>query len=712
MQNVIKHSGTPQSGEKGMIDMTTDYNKTSEANPLLEEYGTLYDAIPYDRITLGHYIPAVKEAIRREECIIEEICNNAAKADFDNTIVALEHSGLLLGNIIGAFNAVANACSNDEVLAIEEEMQQLYVAHRNNITLNERLFERIKAVYNSDKSHLNDEQQRLLEQTYESFVRNGANLTGNEREEFRALTERLAVLAVKFQENSIKDTDGYTLLVTDERDLEGLPADVIEAAHNNAKENGKDGWLFTLHRPSYLPFITFCRNRELRRQMYMAYSTIGAKGNSHDNRETVKETVNSRLKLARLLGYNTYSDYVLSERMAQNTDAVFSMLGKLTWSYLPVAQREMEEITAFAKSYEGDDFDFKPWDFAYYSERLKEKKYDLTDEMVRPYFELNQAIYGAFYLATRLYGVTFKQNHDIPVFTPDAKVWEVYDYDGTYLALLYCDFYARKGKHAGAWMDSIKPQYKDADGTDHRPHITLSTNYRKPLPGKPTLLNHDEFNTLMHEFGHCMHGILSDVTYPSLCSPNVLWDFVEMPSQIMENFATEEEFLQHFAFHHKTGNNIPAETLRKIEQARTFNAGYQCVRQVGLGLIDQAWHNISQPFEGDVLEYEHSATAALRVMKPIEGTGITPQFGHIMSGGYAAGYYSYKWAEMLDADAFSRFKEEGILNMKVAQSFREEILSKGDSRHPMELYMRFRGRKPQIEPLLERDGIKTICPHL
>lgn len=695
-----------------MIDMTTDYNKTSEANPLLEEYGTPYGAIPYDRITLGHYIPAIKEAIRREECIIEEICNNAAKADFDNTIVALEHSGLLLGNIIGAFNAVANACSNDEVLAIEEEMQQLYVAHRNNITLNERLFERIKAVYNSDKSHLNDEQQRLLEQTYESFVRNGANLTANEREEYRTLTERLAALAVKFQENSIKDTDGYTLLVTDERDLEGLPADVIEAAHNNAKENGKEGWLFTLHRPSYLPFITFCRNRELRRQMYMAYSTIGAKGNSHDNRETVKETVNCRLKLARLLGYNTYSDYVLSERMAQNTDAVFSMLGKLTWSYLPVAQREMEEIKEFARSHEGDDFDFQPWDFAYYSERLKEKKYDLTDEMVRPYFELNQAIYGAFYLATRLYGVTFKQNHDIPVFTPDAKVWEVYDYDGTYLALLYCDFYARKGKHAGAWMDSIKPQYKNADGTDHRPHITLSTNYRKPLPGKPTLLNHDEFNTLMHEFGHCLHGILSDVTYPSLCSPNVLWDFVEMPSQIMENFATEEEFLQHFAFHHKTGDNIPAETLHKIEQARTFNAGYQCVRQVGLGLIDQAWHNISQLFEGDVLEYEHSATAALRVMKPIEGTGITPQFGHIMSGGYAAGYYSYKWAEMLDADAFSRFKEEGILNMKVAQSFREEILSKGDSRHPMELYLRFRGRKPQIEPLLERDGIKTICPHL
>lgn len=692
--------------------MTYKNNNKTEGNPLLEKYDTPHNAIPYDRITLKDYIPAIKKAIRNEEKIVEEICNSNEVSTFDNTIAALDYSGVQLGNIIGAFNAVANASSNDEILEIEEEMQQLYVTHKNNITLNKKLFERIKNVHDSDQSHLSREQQRLLEQTYDSFMRNGANLKDNERDEYRKLTERLATLAIKFQENSIKDTDAYTLHITDGKDLEGLPADVIDAAHNNAKENGKKGWLFTLHRPSYIPFITFCRNRELRREMYMAYSTIGAKGNSHDNREIVKETVNTRLALARLLGYNTYSDYILSERMAQNTDAVFSMLGKLTWSYLPVAQREMEEIKAFAKSIEGEEFDFQPWDFAYYSERLKENKYDLTDEMIRPYFELNQAIYGAFYLATRLYGVTFKQNHDIPVFTPDAKVWEVYDYDGTYLALLYCDFYARKGKHAGAWMDSIKPQYKDADGTDHRPHITLSTNYRKPLPGKPTLLNHDEFNTLMHEFGHCLHGILSDVTYPSLCSPNVLWDFVEMPSQIMENFATEEEFLQHFAFHHETGDNIPAETLRKIEQSRTFNAGYQCVRQVGLGLIDQAWHNISQPFDGDVLAYEHSATAALKVMSPIEGTGITPQFGHIMSGGYAAGYYSYKWAEMLDADAFSRFKEEGILNMKVAQSFREEILSKGDSEHPMTLYIRFRGRKPQIEPLLERDGIETTCPHL
>ena len=687
-------------------------NNNTIQNPLLAPYDTPFGAIPYDRITLEHFVPAIKEAIENEKKAIDAICYNNEPATFENTIVALDRSGLVLGEIIGAFNALANAQSNDEILAVEEEIELLCTAHHNDISLNEQLFARIKEVYNSDTSMLDTAQKRLLEQTYTSFIRGGANLTGNDREEYRKLKERLSVLAIKFQENNIKDTDAFTLHITDEADIDGVPEDVKDAAANNAKENGKDGWLFTLHRPSYLPFITFCRNRELRRQMYMAYSTTSSKGNEYDNREIVKETVNTRLRLARLMGYNTYSDYVLAERMAQNTDAVFSMLGKLTWSYLPVAKKEITEIMALAKECEGADFEFKPWDFAYYSERLKEKKYELSDEMVRPYFELNQAIYGMFYLATRLYGITFTQNHDIPLFNPDVKVWEVYDFDGKFLALLYCDFFARKGKHAGAWMDSIKPQYKDADGTDHRPHVTLSTNYRKPLPGKPTLLNFDEVNTLMHEFGHCLHGILSDVTYPSQCSPNVLWDFVEMPSQIMENFASEEELLKHFAFHHKTGENMPQDMLEKIKEMRNFKAGYQCIRQVGLGLIDQAWHNIQEPFEGDVLEYEHSVTAALRVMTPEKSTGITPHFGHIMSGGYAAGYYSYKWAEMLDADAYDLFKKNGVLNMKVAQSFRDNILSKGDSDHPMTLYLKFRGHKPQVEPLLERDGIKTICPHL
>ena len=689
-----------------------DNNNRIKENPFTLPYETPFGAIPYDRITLDDFIPALKEGIRRENDTIENICNSEEPATFGNTIAALDRAGMMLGDVVGAFNALINARSYDEILAIEEEIEILYTAHRNDINLNEKLFSRIKAVYESDNSHLSTEQKRLLENTYEGFIRGGAALEGEARNEYRRLTEKLATLSIRFQENCIKDTDSFTLDITDRNELEGIPEDVIEAARNTAKENSKEGWTFTLHRPSYLPFITFCRNRELRKEMYMAYNTIGAKGNSHDNREIVKETVNCRLKLARLLGYNTYSDYVLAERMAQNSDAVFSMLGKLTWSYLPAARKEMDEIIEFAKEQEGEDFNFNRWDFAYYSEKLKEKKYSISDEMVRPYFELNQAIYGAFYLATRLYGITFKQNHEIPVYNPDVKVWEVYDYDGRFLALLYCDFFARKGKHAGAWMDSIKPQYKDADGTDHRPHITLSTNYRKPMPGKPTLLNHDEFNTLMHEFGHCLHGILSDVTYPSLCSPNVLWDFVELPSQIMENFATEEEFIKHFAFHHENGETIPAELMEKIKESHTFKAAYQCIRQVGLGLIDQAWHNITEPFAGDVLDYEHEVTAALRVMPTIDSTGITPQFGHIMSGGYAAGYYSYKWAEMLDADAFSLFKEEGVMNMKTAQSFRENILAKGDTEHPMTLYIRFRGRKPQIEPLLERDGIPTICPHL
>lgn len=699
--------------DSNMRKMKEDNIKTGiEDNPLLMPYGTQFNAIPYDRITLSHFVPAVKAAIDNEKKSIGAICDNEAPADFENTIAALDRAGLQLNEISCAFNALANARSDDAILAVEEEIELLRTAHSNDICLNERLFERIKHVYQSDNSLLTAEQRRLTEQTYMGFVRNGANLQGADRDKYRKLTEQLATLAIKFHENTIKDTDAFTLHVNDINDLDGIPADVIEAARNNAKENGKEGWLFTLHRPSYLPFMTFCRKRELRKEMYMAYNTIGARNNSHDNRNIVKETVNCRLHLAQLLGYDTYSDYILAERMAQNTDAVFSMLGKLTWAYLPAAHRELDEIRAFARQCEGEDFVLERWDFAFYSERLKEKKYRLTDEMVRPYFELNQAIHGVFYLATRLYGITFRQNHQIPVFNPDVKVWEVYDYDGRYLALLYCDFFARKGKHAGAWMDSIKPQYKDSDNVDHRPHITLSTNFRKPMPGKPTLLNHDEVNTLLHEFGHCLHGILSDVTYAGLCSPNVLWDFVELPSQIMENYTTEEELLKHFAFHYQTGENMPQEILHKLKESHTFNAGYQCIRQVGLGLIDQAWHNITTPFDGDVLEYEHSVTAALRVMPTIKEAGITPQFEHIMSGGYAAGYYSYKWAEMLDADAFSLFKKNGVLDMKTAQSFRDNILSKGDSEHPMTLYLKFRGRKPQIEPLLQRDGIESICPHL
>ncbi len=675
-------------------------------NPFCNEYNTPFNAIPYDRITLEHFIPAIKEGIRREQESIDNICADTEEPTFANTIEAYERSGNMLGDVMCAFEALINSRSYDKIIAVSEEIHQLYTVHRNNVTLNKALFARIKAVKEKENSNLAKEQQRLLQETYTMFERSGANLDDNERKEYRTLSERLSHLSIKFQENLIKDTDEFTLNITNPADVEGMPSDLLEAAASTAHEQQQTGWTFTLHRPSYLPFITFCRNRELRRRMYIEYSTLCSKGNAYDNRTTVKEIVNTRLRLANLLGYDTYSDYILAERMAQNSDAVFSMLGKLTWAYLPAARAEMNEIIALAKKCEGDDFEFMPWDFAFYSEKLKEQKYNLTDEMTRPYFNLEQAIYGAFYLATRLYGITFKLRHDVPTFHPDVKVWEVLDYNAEHLALLYCDFYNRKGKHGGAWMDSLKPQWRDTEGRDHRPHVTLSTNYRKPQPGKPTLLTFDELNTLMHEFGHCLHGIFSDVTYASLCSPNVLWDFVEMPSQIMENFVTEEEFLKAFAFHHETGEIIPTHLLEKIRASHTFKAAYQCVRQVGLGLIDQAWHNITHPFDGDVIDYEHKATAALRLMPVIPETSITPQFAHIMSGGYSAGYYSYKWAEMLDADAFSRFKEEGVMNMKVAQSLRDEILSKGDTCHPQELYIRFRGRKPTIDAMLKRDGIK------
>ncbi len=683
-------------------------NNDIKNNPFCEENNTPHNAVPYDRIKLEHFIPAVKYGIKNEEASINAICTNSNVPDFENTIEAFERSGEMLSDVLRAFETLINSNSNDETITVSEEINKLYTEHSNNITLNEKLFERIKFVYDDKQKQalLSKEQKRLLEETYTMFVRSGANLKGKEREEYRQLCQKLSALSIKFQENLIKDTDAYTLHITDPKNLEGLPLDLIETAATTAADEGKEGWIFTLHRPCYIPFITFCKNRELRKRMYMEYSTLGAKNNNYDNRKIVIEIVNARLRLANLLGYNTYSDYILSERMAKNSDAVYAMLGKLTWAYLPAARNEMAEITEIAKQSEGDDFVFMPWDFAYYSEKLKEKKYSISDEETRPYFKLEQAVYGVFYLATRLYGITFKENKKVPTFNPDVRVWEVYDYDGRYLALLYCDFYARKGKHGGAWMDSLKLQYRDSKGNDHRPHVTLSTNFRKPASDKPTLLNFDELNTLLHEFGHCLHGILSDVTYASQCSPNVLWDFVEMPSQIMENFATKEEFLKAFAFHHETGETIPQEIIDKIRNSRTFKAAYQCVRQVGLGLTDQAWHNISQPFEGDVLQFEHKATAALRLMPVIREAGITPQFSHIMSGGYSAGYYSYKWAEMLDADAFSLFEEQGILNMSVAESFRKNILSRGDTEHPMDLYLRFRGRKPQIDALLKRDGIE------
>ncbi len=681
-------------------------------NPFLTSYTTPFEAIPFDRIELQHILPAINEGIKAENSEIEAITNNRNLPDFENTIHALDQCGEILARVTSVLGTYMNSCHSAELQKISEEAYTLLTEHNNNIYLNEHLFARIKAVYESQCDGLTVEQRRLVETTYKSFERAGANLTPGQKEKYRELTQSLNKLELKFQENSLNETDAYTMHITDPSQLAGLPEGAIETAAEMAKEQGKEGWIFTLHRPSYIPFLTFSTNRELRKELYMAYSSLGAKGDKHDNRAIVVQIVNTRLELANLLGYSTYSEYITSGRMAQTPDSVFSLLGRLTWSYLPTARREVDEIRALAREIEGKQFEMMPWDFFYYSEKLKQKKHDINDEMLRPYLSLDNVFHGITNLATRLYGITFRKNDDIPVYHPDVKVYEVYDYDGRYLALLYCDFFPRKGKRSGAWMDSIKGQYKDNDGTDHRPHVTLTTNATRPTADKPALLTIDEVNTLLHEFGHCLHGIFSDVTYKSLCSPEVLWDFVELPSQIMENFTTRKEFLNTFAFHYKTGETIPEELLKKTDEARNFKVGYNCIRQVGLGLIDQAWHNISQPFDGEVLAYEHLATASLNLLPQIAATGITPKFSHIMSGGYSAGYYSYKWAEMLDADAFSVFMEDGVFSTKVAQSFRDNILACGNSEHPMTLYKRFRGSVPRLDALLKRDGIETICPHL
>lgn len=683
-----------------------------ENNPFLQKYDTPFEAIPFDKIELSHIIPAIKHGIAVEQQQIDAIVENVAQPTFENTIEALECTGEIISKVTSVLNTYMNSRSDDELQTLSEEAYSLLTEHRNNIYLNEELFEKIRAVRNAVGDTLIGEQKRLLDTVYQNFVRAGAELSKEDKEKYRELSQRLNKLELKFQDNTLKETDAFTLHITEREKLDGLPERLIESAALAACEAGQEGWIFTLHRPSYVSFLTFSPQRELRRQLYMAYSSLGAKGDEYDNRAIVVQIVNTRLEVARLLGYNTYSEYITSERMAQNVDAVFSLLGRLSWSYLPTASREVDEICELAREIEGKDFEMMPWDFLYYSEKLKQKKHSINDEMLRPYLPLEQVLHGIANLATRLYGITFRKNDEIPVYHLDVKVFEVYDFDGRFLALLYCDFFPRKGKRSGAWMDSIKGQYKDKNGIDHRPHVTLTTNATKPTADKPAMLTIDEVNTLLHEFGHCLHGIFSDVTYESLCSPDVLWDFVELPSQIMENFTTEKEFLNSFAFHYETGETIPDEVLQKVNDARNFKVGYNCIRQVGLGLIDQAWHNISKPFDGEVLAYEHSVTEALALLPRVASTGITPQFSHIMTGGYSAGYYSYKWAEMLDADAFALFKENGVFSTKIAQSFRDNILARGNSEHPKVLYRKFRGSDPQLDAMLSRDGIETICPHL
>ncbi len=724
------------------------------SNPFLEPYHTLHDATPFDRIQLSDYEPAMREGMRQEDEEIQQIINNPETPTFANTILALEHAGKLLDKVTTVFFNLISAETCDEMDAIAEKMMPELSEHGNNISLNEKLFARIRQVYEMRNTlNLTTEEMRLLEKTYDGFIRNGANLSDQDKETFRKISMELSSLTLKFSQNHLKETNKFELQLTDKHELEGLPESAIEAAAQTAREKGKEGWIITLQAPSYVPFMKYSSRRDLRQKLYMAYNTQCTHDDELNNLEIVKQLVNLRMQLAQLLGYKTYADYVLRKRMAENSEHVYHLLNQLLEAYTPTAHKEVSEIEALAHRLEGNDFQLMPWDFSYYAEKLKNEKFSLDEELLRPYFELNQVKKGVFGLATRLYGITFKENHDIPVYHPDVQAYEVFDKDGSYLALLYTDFHPRVGKRSGAWMTSYKEQWIEENGTNSRPHVSVTMNFTKPtedkpalltfsevntflhefghalhgmfsntrfqstsgtnvywdfveLPDKPALLTFSEVNTFLHEFGHALHGMFSNTRFQSTSGTNVYWDFVELPSQIMENFAIEKEFLNTFARHYQTGEPMPEELLQRIIDASNFNVAYACLRQVSFGLLDMAWYTRETPFDGDVKAYEKAAWTRAQVLPQLEETCMSVQFGHIMSGGYSAGYYSYKWAEVLDADAFSVFKEKGIFNTDVAQSFRDNILSRGGTEHPMILYKRFRGQEPTIDALLKRNGIK------
>ena len=677
----------------------TEYN-----NPFLTTYQTPFETTPFHLIKTEHFEPAMEKGMEEHNREVEAITHNPNEPTFSNTIVALEKSGALLDRVSTVFGNLLSAETSDELEALAERMMPRLSEHSNNISLNEKLFARIKQVYDqTDLNTLNQEERMLLQNTYHSFIRNGANLSPDQKERFRELSAKLSVLTLKFSQNKLKETNQYELMLTAEQ-TDGLPDSALEAYAQAAKDKNREGYLVTLHAPNFVPFMKYSAHRELRQQLYMAYNTICTHNNEFNNLGIVQKLVNLRLERAQLLGYDTAADYVLTRRMAENSANVYKLLNELLEAYMPTAHQELEEVKRLAQELEGVDFELMPWDWAYYSEKLKEKKFNLNEEELRPYFELKNVIKGVFGLATRLYGITFQENPAIPVYHPEVKAYEVIDKDGSFLSVLYTDFHPRASKRSGAWMTSYKEQWKDENGNS-RPQVSVTMNFTKPSEEKPALLTFSEVTTFLHEFGHALHGIFADTVYASMSGTNVYWDFVELPSQIMENFAIEKEFLNTFAKHYQTGENIPEEWIQRLVDASNFNAAYACLRQLSFGLLDMAWYTRTEPFEGDVRSYEKQAWQKTQILPEIAETCMTVQFSHIMAGGYAAGYYSYKWAEVLDADAFSLFQKNGIFNEETANSFRENVLSKGGTEHPMELYKRFRGQEPTIDALLRRNGI-------
>ena len=675
----------------------------------MNPFYTPYEYTPFDTIKETDYEPAILKGIEEEDKEIDQIVNQPEAPTFENTIEALDRTGELLGKVTSVFYNQLSAETSDYLDELSQRMSPILTEHSNNITLNKRLFRRVKAVYENyatkDFKDLDAEQKMLLTTTHEGFVRKGANLPDEQQKRLRALSAELSVLTLQFSQNKLKDTNDFLLHITNEEDLEGLPESAINLARQTAKERNMEGYAFTLQAPSYMPFLTYSAKRELREKMYLAYHTLCTHPNDNNNTDIVRKIVNLRREMAQMLGYDTYADYALAHRMAEKPQAVYDLLNQLIDAYMPTAQAEVKAVEDLCHQTLNLQ-PFMPWDFPYYANKLKESRYNLNSEMLRPYFQLAKVKEGVFGLAHRLYGITFRRNHEVPVYHPDVEVYDVMDKDDSPLALLYADFHPRTSKKSGAWMTSYKEQWKEKNGKNSRPQVAIVMNLSKATDEQPALLTLGEVETFLHEFGHALHGIFANTTYRSLSGTNVYWDFVELPSQFMENFSTEKEFLNTFATHYKTGEPLPQELIDRITASRNFNVAYACMRQVSFGLLDMAYYTMKDAFTADPIPFEQQAWSRVKLLPSVEGTCMTTQFSHIMAGGYSAGYYSYKWAEVLDADAFSLFQERGIFDPETAQSFRNNILSRGGTEHPMTLYKRFRGQAPTIHALLRRNGIQ------
>jgi peptidyl-dipeptidase Dcp len=674
-------------------------------NPLLQEWNTPLGTPPFNLIETEHFKPAVEEAIRSAAAEIEIITANKDLPGFENTIAALDRTGETLGKITSILFNLNAAETNKPLQEVTQEVSPLLTRFSNDITLNEKLFERIKRVYESkETSGLTREQEILTERKFRSFMLGGAALREEERNRFRAISEELATLSLKFEENVLEETNSFELNVTDKEDLAGLPESLLEMASFEAEKRNKQGWVFTLHFPSYVPFMQYSEKRDLREQMLKAYSSRAFRKNEFDNRQNVLKIANLRLEIANMLGFTSYAEMTLGDRMADTPGKVEKFLEELYDASKPAALRDFENIRNFAESL-GHAGSIERYDWSFYSEKLKKKLYSIDDEILRPYFSLEKVEAAIFDLAATLYGISFVSNSTIPVYNPEVKTFEVYDRDNTFLSILYLDYHPRPGKNGGAWMTSYRDQ-KNEHGTDVRPFISIVANFTRPSEKRPSLLSFNELTTFLHEFGHSLHGMLTKCTYESLSGTNVARDFVELPSQFMENFAFEKEWLDKWAAHYQTGEIIPDEFIQKIKEASTFNEGYAFLRQLSFGFLDMAWHNLKNPSDADISDFETMAMAKTELFPPLPDLNMSASFSHIFGGGYAAGYYGYKWAEVLDADAFSLFTEKGIFNKETAESFRKNILEKGGTDKPQELYLKFRGREPSVDALLKRSGLR------